>query len=374
MSRILLVGPASPYRGGISDLNEAFAKSLIEHNHQVEIISFKLQYPSLLFPGKSQYRSSAMQDTDYKITNLISSINPITWFKTAKYIIQQNPDKVFIRFWMPFFAPCFGFIAKKLQKHDISVYSIVDNIIPHEKRFGDEILANYFLEKCNKHFTLSKKVKNDILSINKESEVFELFHPIYNTFNSKPSKEDALKELKLIDYKYILFFGLIRSYKGLHLAIEAMSHPKIKEKNIKLLVAGEFYEEKQKYESIIDELSLNNIILIDQFIPKAIVPFYFGVSNVVVLPYTSATQSGVTQLAMNYELPMIVTNVGGLPEVISNNIDGLIVEPTSNDLADAIIKFFSNDEIEIEMSKSMKLKKEKYSWDNFTHLIIKNTN
>jgi glycosyltransferase involved in cell wall biosynthesis len=371
MSKILIIGPASPLRGGIADLNEAFADSLVKHGHDVEIISFKLQYPKFLFPGKTQYRSKFEPPSNYLISSLISSVNPITWIKTANYIINQNPDKVFIRFWMPFFAPCLGYIAKKIKNKDIPTFSIVDNAIPHENRRGDKVLTNYFLRHCNMHFTLSKKVKDDILSLNSLNRVVTLFHPIYDSFAQKPKKEMAYKKLNLEkDTKYLLFFGLIRSYKGLALALEAMSHPKIKEKSIKLLIAGEFYEDKQKYQSIIDELNLDNIIITDEFIPKSLVPYYFAACNVVLLPYTSATQSGVTQLAMNYECPMIVTNVGGLPEVISDNIDGIIVEPSSHDLADAIINYFSNDNTEKQMRMAMKLKKVKYSWDNFTSLII----
>ena len=374
MPKILIVGPASPYRGGISDLNEAFAKSLVNQGHEVEIISFKLQYPNFLFPGKTQFRSSSDLPTGYKIISLINSINPFSWINTVKYIIQEKPSKVFIRFWMPFFAPCLGYIAKKVSNKEIPVYSIVDNAIPHEKRVGDQLLANYFLSNCNKHFTLSNKVKEDILSLNISREVVTLFHPIYNTFDPKPSKENALNKLSLNKSKYILFFGLIRSYKGLALLLEAMSHPKIKEQNIKLIVAGEFYDDPKIYQSIINELNLNNIIIINDFIPKADVPLYFSVCNVVVLPYTSATQSGVTQLSMNYECPMVVTNVGGLPEVVDHKVNGLVVDPTPKSIADGILFYFSDESIENKMRISMRDKKKEYSWSNFTQLIIENTN
>lgn len=370
MSNIILVGPASPFRGGIADLNEAFALSLIKNGHQVEIISFTLQYPKFLFPGKTQLRDNPTPSNKYKITSLISSINPITWLNAANYIIKQKPDKVFIRFWMPFFGPSLGLIAKRLKSKNILVFSIVDNAIPHEKRWGDKMLTNYFLKQCNKHFTLSDKVKLDIQKLNPEADTIALFHPIYSSFNPKPDRKKALSELKLNDDKFLLFFGLIRSYKGLHLAIEAMSHLKIKELKIKLLVAGEFYANQDKYESLIKDLKLENIIIVNEFISQKLVPYYFSVANAVVLPYTSATQSGVTQLAMNYECPMIVTNVGGLPEVINHNEDGIIVEPNANSLANGIIQYFEETENEVKMSELMSIKKDYYGWDSFTKKIL----
>ena len=373
MSKIIIIGPASPLRGGIADLNEAFAESLVKNNFEVEIISFSLQYPKFLFPGKTQYREKTYPINHYKISSIINSINPFSWIKTAKYIIAQKPSKVFIRFWMPFFGPCLGYIAKKIMQKNIPVYSIVDNAIPHEIRYGDRVLTNYFLNKCVKHFSLSGKVKFDILSLNKNYNVIKLFHPIYNTFDPISTKKKALKELNLKEGKYILFFGLIRSYKGLDLILEAMSHPKIKEQNIKLLIAGEFYDKQENYDSLIEELNLNNIIIENNFIPKNRVPYYFAVSNVLVLPYKSATQSGVTQLSMYYESPMIVTNVGGLPEVVDHKINGLVVEPNSNSIAEAILYYFSDDNIEYGMNQSIKIKKEEYSWSNFTSSILKNT-
>tara|TARA_B100001287_G_scaffold39130_1_gene28315 strand:+ start:22757 stop:23881 length:1125 start_codon:yes stop_codon:yes gene_type:complete len=373
MSKVIIIGPASPFRGGISDLNEAFANSLAETGYDVEIVSFKLQYPSFLFPGKTQFRTRSTTPTNYKITSIINSINPISWYATFKYILKQKPSKVFVRFWMPFFGPCLGFISKRIKKNGVNIYGIVDNAIPHESRFGDRILTNYFLKSCTSHFTLSEKVKRDIITLNNDLQVVTLFHPIYNTYANLPKRDIALKELNLVDQKYILFFGLVRNYKGLDLAIEAMSHPKIKKENITLLVAGEFYDDVSKYKSLIKELKLNNIIIYDKFIDKDNVPKYFSVCNTLILPYKSATQSGVTQLAMNYECPMIVTNVGGLPEVVDHKVNGFVSEPNAKNISDAIIYFFSENTIELAMRNSMKEKKKLYSWSNFTNLIVKNT-
>ena len=373
MSKIIIIGPASPYRGGISDLNEAFANSLAETGYDVEIVSFKLQYPSFLFPGKTQFRTRSTTPKNYKVTSIINSINPISWYTSFKYVLKQKPKKVFVRFWMPFFAPSLGFISRRIKKNGINIYGIVDNAIPHESRLGDKILTNYFLKSCTSHFTLSEKVKRDIITLTKDIDVLTLFHPIYNTYAPLTKRNTALKQLNLIDQKYILFFGLVRNYKGLDLAIEAMSHPIIKRENIKLLVAGEFYDDLNKYKSLIKELKLDNIIIHDNFVAKDNVPKYFSICSAVLLPYKSATQSGVTQLAMNYECPMIVTNVGGLPEVVDHKINGFVTEPNAKNISEGIIYFFSEKKIEINMRNSMKEKKEDYSWSNFTNLIIKNT-
>ena len=370
MSKIVIVGPAHPLRGGIADFNEAFAKSLIDAGHQVTIVSFKLQYPSILFPGKTQYRVNREKHFSFEIKHLINSINPISWIKTYKYILNLNPDKVFIRFWMPFFGPCLGYIAKRLKRQGVEVCAIVDNAIPHEKRFGDVKLVRYFINQCSMLFTLSNKVADEINSINPSAKVKTLFHPVYNTFGEKPKKEDALNLLNIQDGKYILFFGLIRKYKGLDLAIEAMSHPKIREMKIKLIIAGEFYEDKTKYEQLINELKLENILIFDHFIPKKDVPSYFEVADLIILPYITATQSGITQLAIYYQKPMIVNEVGGLPEVVNHNEDGLVSAPNSSNISKHIIEFFSNEELRKKINNGVKLKANEYSWEKFNKEIL----
>ena len=371
MTKIIIVGPASPLRGGISDFNEALAKSFEEKGYLVEIISFSLQYPKFLFPGKSQNRVEQSEAFNFKISPIINSINPISWWRTAKYIKAKNPSKVFIRFWMPFFAPCLGIIGGYLKRNKIPVFGIVDNAIAHEKRLGDTMLVNYFLNKCDSHFTLSDKVKKDINKINNRVSVESLFHPIYNTYSKITDKASALKSLNLKEGKYILFFGLIRKYKGLDLAIRAMSNKLIVEKNIKLIIAGEFYDSEERYQDLIRDLSLNNIIIYNKFIANKQVPDFFSVSNLVILPYTSATQSGVTQLAMYYNKPMLVTNVGGLPEIIDHKKDGYISSTNPEEMSEYILDYFSQDNNEKEMSSAISKKHDSYSWDNFVKKIIK---
>jgi glycosyltransferase involved in cell wall biosynthesis len=272
---------------------------------------------------------------------------------------------------MPFFAPCLGIIGGYLKRNKIPVFGIVDNAIAHEKRLGDTMLVNYFLNKCDSHFTLSDKVKKDINKINNRVSVESLFHPIYNTYSKITDRASALKSLNLKEGKYILFFGLIRKYKGLDLAIRAMSNKLIVEKNIKLIIAGEFYDSEDRYQNLIRDLSLNNIIIYNQFIANKQVPDFFSVSNLVILPYTSATQSGVTQLAMYYNKPMLVTNVGGLPEIIDHKKDGYISSTNPEEMSEYILDYFSQDNKEKEMSFAISKKHDSYSWDNFVKKIIK---
>ena len=364
MSKIIIVGPAPPFRGGIADFNEAFANSLTKVGHEVEIISFTLQYPSFLFPGKTQYSKSKSSIYKFKVTPLISSVNPFTWLKSSKYIINRKPDIVLFRFWMPFFAPSFGTIAKRLKKNNLNVVALVDNAIPHEKRVGDKNLTKYFFKYCDEFISLSSIVTKDINSLKNDAVVETLFHPVYDVFGSKVTRENGLNFLNLNDGKYLLFFGLIRDYKGLDLALEAMSHPEIKELNIKLVVAGEFYGNKKKYTDLIDELQLENIILYPEFIPTENVANYFAVADAVLQPYLSATQSGITQVAYHFEKPMILTDVGGLPEIVTHNLEGLICKVNSSEIAKSVLNFYKKVDKD-KMVESVRKRKSMLSWSNF---------
>ena len=276
-----------------------------------------------------------------------------------------------IRFWMPFFAPCLGIISSIVKKNNIKVIGIVDNAIAHEKRFGDSSLVNFFLKKCHHHITLSKKVQNDIKTINSNISVKVLFHPIYNNYKPLTEKKSALNRLHLNDGKYILFFGLVRKYKGLDLAIRAMADEEIISQNIKLIVAGEFYESEDVYNKLINQLNLKNIIIFNEFVEDDKVPDFFSICNLVILPYKSATQSGVTQLAMNYSKPMLVTNVGGLPEIIDHDKDGYISSIEPKEISKHILNYFSDENNEIKMSAALSKKQHFYSWDHFTDEILK---
>ena len=370
MSKLIIVGPASPLRGGIADFNEALAKETIKSGSQVELISFSLQYPSFLFPGKSQYKTNISENNELKISSIINSINPFSWIKTANYIIAQQPSAVIFRFWIPFMGMSLGFIARRIKKKGIPVYAITDNVIPHEKRIGDHLLTNYFIKSCDGFITMSKAVYEDISLFNPQAKKVCLFHPVYNVFGDKSSKSTSLKALDLPNGNYLLFFGLIREYKGLELAIEAMQDSKIKALGIKLIVAGEFYADKEKYTGLINKLKLDNIIIHDEFIPSDKVKYYFGIADAVVQPYISATQSGITQVAYHFETPMIVTNVGGLPEIVQDGKQGYVCEVNSKAVANAILQLYASNEKVQNLSDGVSKRKAEFSWKSFVKELL----
>lgn len=368
--KIAIVGPAYPLRGGIANFNEALADAFQKDNHSVQLFSFYFQYPQFLFPGKSQYDNSETPPKNLSIKNTISSVNPISWSKTAKSILEEKPDLVIIRFWLPFMGPSLGAIAKRLRKKGVKVLAITDNVIPHEKRIGDKPLTKYFLKQCDGFVTLSKSVMEDIAKFVDNPNKITLAHPLYDTFGVKVSKEEGLKELDLPDCKYVLFFGLIRSYKGLDLALKALNETNVREIGVKLIIAGEFYDKEEKYLELIKSMGISeSVILHNEYIATEKVKYYFAAADAVVQPYKTATQSGITQVAYNFDKPMIVTNVGGLPEIVPNDFVGYVVEQDPKELANAICKLYEGDTIERFEANISEVKK-KYEWSYFVKELL----
>jgi len=368
---IVIVGPAYPLRGGIANFNEALALSIQKEGHKVSIFSFYFQYPNFLFPGKTQYETSEKKPANLNISNTISSVNPISWGKTAKAIASAKPDLVIIRFWLPFMGPALGTIAKKLRNKGVKVVAITDNVIPHEHRVGDKALTKYFLKNCDGFITLSNSVLEDISKFTSNPNKIKLAHPLYDTFGPKSNRDEAIKKLELDESKkYLLFFGLIREYKGLDIAIEAMADARVKKIGVKLIVAGEFYDKKEKYMSLIEKLSLKeNVIVLDKYIPTEEVKNYFAVSDAVVQPYKTATQSGITQVAYHFDKPMIVSNVGGLPEIVPDNVVGFVVDPNSESFAQAIKKIYESDNVS-RFEQNMAEEKKKFEWSFFVAELL----
>jgi D-inositol-3-phosphate glycosyltransferase len=367
--KITILSTAYPLRGGISHFVGLLYRELSKKN-DVSIMTFKRQYPSLFFPGKSQLESG---DTVEKIPTevLVDSINPFNWFKVGNRIKKDSPDLLIYKFWMPFFAPCFGTISRIARKNGTTkVLTICDNVIPHEKKPGDTRITKYFFRYVDYFILLSKSVQEDLLRLKPQSKNKFLPHPVYSNFGPPIDKSEARRFLKLPENeKLILFFGFIRDYKGLDVLLQAMSLLK-DDKGIKLIVAGEYYSNSGKYADVIDKLGLKNqLYLFTDFIPTSEVKYYFSACDVVILPYRDATQSGIVQIAMNFHKPVIATNVGGLAEVISNNSTGFIVEKENpQKLADAIRKFY-NEEMEVQFVTNIKKETEKYSWNNFVEGI-----
>lgn len=362
--KIVIVSPAYPLRGGIAHSAGLLFKELAK-NHEVILITFKRQYPNFLFPGKSQTESGETID---KILSevILDSINPFNWNNTSKRIINFKPDLVIFKHWLPFFAPCYGWMAKKIKKNsNAKLMAVCHNIIPHERRPGDKVLSKYFLNKMDYFIPLSDQVKKDLFLFIKNPTYKLLPLPVFSLFGERVDKDEAKKNLKLTDEKVLLFFGFIRDYKGLDVLIEAFSLVR-KELDVKLIVAGEFYEPEEKYLKLIKQHQLEeSIILKKDFIPTSEVKYYFSASDAVVLPYKSATQSGIVQVAVNFCMPVIATNVGGIGEVIEDGKTGFVVEKENPEkFAQAIVSFYKEGK-EKEFTDNMSSLKDKYSWQNF---------
>jgi glycosyltransferase involved in cell wall biosynthesis len=370
MARIVIIGTAYPYRGGLAVYNERLAKAFADEGHEVCIETFTLQYPNFLFPGKTQFA-----DWEYggktKIRRSVNSINPLNWIKVGKRLKKEKPDIVIIKYWLPFMGPCFGTLARLIRKNNhTKVISILDNVIPHEKRPGDRIFTRWFVHHVDGFVAMSDSVKNDLSKFNKTKPRELCPHPLYDNFGESVDRNEALKKLGLSpDFRYVLFFGLIRDYKGLDLLLEAFAHQKIKELPLKLIVAGEFYSDSSKYYQMIEDLGISqNVVLFPNFIPDGEVNLYFGAADIVAQPYKSATQSGVTQIAYHFEKPMIVTNVGGLGEIVPAGKVGYVVNVDPQEIAEAMVDFFQN-KTNGKFVTGIKEEKQKYSWERMTKTI-----
>ena len=370
--KVIIIGSAWPLRaGGLATFNERLAKQFMEEGFDTSIYTFSLQYPSFLFPGSTQL-SNESAPTHLKIKACINSINPLNWFKVGNELRRLKPDYIVVRFWMPFFGPCLGTILKLVNRNKFTqIICIADNVIPHEKRMGDTLLTKYFFSSIHRFVTMSEKVNQD-LKIFTQKPSINIVHPIYDNFGDIISKEEARKHLALpINEKIILFFGFIRKYKGLDLLLEAMNNANIREANIKLLIAGEFYDNKEEYELIITKYNLaNSLYLRTQFIDNSEVKYYLSAADFVIQPYKNATQSGVTPLAYHFEKPMLVTSVGGLANLVPHMKVGIVTEPNADSIAAGIMKLYELGET--HFLKHLCEEKKKFSWAHLTTAIIEN--
>jgi glycosyltransferase involved in cell wall biosynthesis len=362
--KIIILSTAYPLRGGIAHFIGLLYKELVKTN-EVKVITFKRQYPSILFPGKSQIESG---DTAEQIPAevLVDSINPFNWLAVGLKIKKEKPGLLIFKFWMPFFAPCFGTISRLAKKNNITkVLTICDNVIPHEKKPGDIALTKYFFNAVDYFILLSEKVRNDLLTLKPGAKNKFLPHPVYSNFGQAVNKNDAKKHLNITGDRLILFFGFIRDYKGLDILLKAMALLK-NDLNVKLVIAGEFYSNEHKYLKIIDDLGIKeNLLMFTDFIPTSEVKYYFSAADCIILPYRDATQSGIVQIATNFCKPVIAANVGGIGEVIENGKTGFIVEKENPEaLAGAIKKFYLENREE-EFVENIAVEVKKYSWESF---------
>ena len=369
---IIIVGTAHPYRGGLAAFNERLALQFQKEGHHVEMYTFTLQYPGFLFPGKTQFTNDPAP-AGLTISRKINSCNPFNWIKVGNQIRKKKPDMVVFAYWMSFMAPCFGTIAKQIRKnHKTRCIGLIHNMIPHEPNVLDKYLPPYFVKQMDGFTTLSHAVIKDIDQFDKHNKPKSWApHPIYDHYGELIDKIEARKQLGLsADGKYVLFFGFIRDYKGLDLLIDAFGDLRLQDMGVRLLVAGEFYGDPQPYLNRIRSLDISDIVILhNDYIPDNKVNLYFRACDIVAQPYKTATQSGVTQVAFHFECPMLVTNVGGLPEIVPDGKIGYVVNPDAQDIADALVSYYKENKEE-EFTAGVREEKRKYGWDRMTAAVL----
>jgi len=366
---ITIVGPFPPFRGGISHFNSALTRTLSQ-KHSVNIINFSIQYPKILFPGKTQYEEASIV-SDVSSERLLSSVNPFSWIKTANKIISQKVDLIVFMYWMPFFAPAYGKIVHRLKRHlNSKILAICHNIIPHEPHWYDTLLTQYFFNEVNCFIVMAKSVEKNLLELYPEANYKYSPHPVYDIFGETINKTSARQALGITAQKVILYFGYIRRYKGVDLLIEATVKLKDRLENFMVIAVGDCYKDKQRYINLVEKNGLSDLFdLRMQFVPDSDVALYFSAADIVTLPYKTATQSGIVNIAYHFNKPVVVTDVGGLAEIVPHREVGYVVEAENpNAIAEAIFDFFENDRSEFMVNNVAEHKK-KFSWNTFTKTI-----
>ena len=370
--RIVVFGTAWPYRGGLAAFNERLAKQFVAEGHEVEMVTFTLQYPSFLFPGKTQYSNEVAPD-GLKIVREINSCNPLSWIKVGRRLKKEAPDLLISCYWMAFFAPCYGVIQRIVKRNGTTkCIGLVHNMIPHEPNILDKLLAPFYVKQTDGFVALSESVVRDIASLDKRNKPKAFSpHPVYDHYGEKMSKTAACEALGLDETKnYMLFFGLVRAYKGLDWLLDAFAKVKYQLKDVQLIVAGEFYEEEDKYRAQIEANGLKDRVIVkNEFVADADLRKYFGAADLIVQPYKTATQSGVTQVAFHFEKPCLVTNVGGLGEIIHDRKMGYAVVPEVDAIADALIDYYQYDRQDA-FTEYLIDEKKKYEWNRMTDVIL----
>lgn len=367
--KIIMIGPVYPYKGGIAHYTSLLYQSLSK-KHDVEMISYKMQYPKILFKKEQKDYSNDM----FKVENakfLINTANPFNIVSVATKIKMQKPDLVLIQWWHPYFAPCYWLLTSVLGKNIQKMFTC-HNVFPHERFPMDRLLTKMVLKKGDTFIVHSKSDGEDLLSIKPNAKFKQNPHPTYNAFKIRDiSKDQARKELgEEQDAKLLLFFGFVREYKGLKHLLKAMPQIKKNLNNVKLMVVGSFGDDKTDYIKIIQDEKIQDCVeVIDEYTPDNEVEKYFAACDLVVLPYESATQSGIVQIAYGFEKPCIVTNVGGLPDVVTDGKTGYVVEAKNPEkLSEAIVKYFEEDKVE-EFAKGVREEAYRFSWDRMVEIV-----
>jgi D-inositol-3-phosphate glycosyltransferase len=366
--KIIIVGTAYPLRGGIAHYNALLAEALAKR-HSVETITFKRQYPSILFPGKTQ-QETGEAGTTTPAPELVDSINPFNWIAVGRKIRDARPDLVIFKYWLPFFGPCFGTIARLARSNGhTKVLFICDNVLPHEKRPGDLMFTRYAFGAVDHFIVQSSSVEKDLRTVHPGASYRFAAHPVYNIFGSPMPKADARKALGITTPHVLLFFGYIRKYKGLHVLLDAI-HKLPASFPLHTLVVGEFYDDETKYREQVTRLGLaDRVTIVSDYVPNDKVREYFSAADAVVLPYLSATQSGIAQIAYNFDLPVIATDVGGLAEVVRHEVTGLIAPPDNPEALAATIQRYMTENLADRYRPAVHAEKSRYTWENLVAAI-----
>ena len=364
--KIVILGPAHPYRGGLASIMETMAREYQRRGDEVKVYTFSLQYPSLLFPGKSQTVDTPPPH-DLHIERVMNTCNPLNWVALGNRLRKEAPDMILMKYWTPFMAPCFGTIARIARKNGkTKVICQIDNVEPHEHHLIDKPFNRYYLGAVDGFVYMSEQVGGELRAYTSAPAIFSP-HPMFEHFGERVERTEACQRLGLdAEKRYLLFFGLIRDYKGLDLLLEAFE--RVEDKGLRLLVAGEFYNNKEQYYAILDRLA-ERVVLHDHFIPDAEVAAYFSVADALVLPYRTATQSGVTQIAYNFSVPMVVTRVGGLPEIVPDGKVGFVCEPTVEGVHEAIAKLYKNNALH-HFTQQFPEERKRFSWETMCDKLV----
>ena len=372
--KIIVLGTSWPYRGGLATFNERLARQFASEGHEVELWTFTLQYPSFLFPGKTQYTSEPAP-ADLVIRRVLNSCNPFNWLRVGRAVRKAGPDLLICCYWMSFFAPVYGLVSRMAKRNGkMRCVALVHNMIPHEPNILDKLFAPYFVQSQDGFVALSESVVRDIDRLDKAGKPKTFSpHPIYDHYGERMKKIEACKALGLPANKdYMLFFGLVRAYKGLDLLLDAFGQVKELLPDLQLIIAGEFYEDEEKYRAQIAQLGLSERVVVrNEFVPDGDLRKYFGAADLIVQPYKTATQSGVTQVAFHFEKPMLVTNVGGLGEIVHDHKMGYACAPAAEAIAEDLLDYYQNDRQDAYTAYLQK-EKIKYAWTNITRAFINN--
>ena len=369
--KITILGPAHPYRGGLASIMEIMARTFQRRGDEVDIKTFTLQYPSLLFPGESQTVATP-PPADLRICRCVNTMNPLNWVRVGRRIRRERPDFVLMMYWTPFMAPCFGTIARIARGNGhTKVLCQIDNVEPHEHHLTDKPFNRYYLHSVDGFVYMSEQVHSELRAYSDAPALFSP-HPLFENFGERVERSEACVRLGLDPAnRYVLFFGLIRDYKGLDLLLDAWAQLRRagRTEGRRLIVAGEFYTAREPYLNRIADNGLQDEVLLhDRFIPDDDVKYYFSAADFVVQPYKTATQSGVTQIAYQFCVPMVVTKVGGLAEIVPDGRVGYVCEPTPEGVAGAIERMYEGDTLQ-RFRENCVEERRRFSWEEMCSRI-----